>query len=531
MRALVVLAAGLLSGAAAGPAWLPRSPAGPAQPYDLIIANGVVVDGTGGPSRRADVAIAGGRIAEVGTLSNAAARERFDATGLVVAPGFIDVHTHADRIDRRPLAENFVRMGVTTIIAGNCGSSALAIGEALQRIHDVGVAVNVGTLIGHNTVRASVMGRENRDATVSDLRRMKALVFRGMAEGALGFSTGLQYVPGMYARVSEIIELARVAANERGLYATHMRNEGTELDAALAESIRLADLLDIPLQISHLKIDSRREWGRAADVLAVLDAARRRGVKVQADQYAYTAGSSSLSIRFPGWVLEGGAEATAARLRSASDWERVRREMQGMLEERGFDDLSWATVASYTPDPSLNGLTMTEVAARLVGETSADAQLEAARRLMIGGGASMVYHFMREDDIERIMRDPFVSIAADASAIEFGAGVPHPRGYGNNARVLGEYVRERQMLPLEEAIRKMTSLPARHFGLEERGEIRPGAAADLVVFDAARVRDTATYARPHAYPEGIAAVLANGIIVVRGGAHTGARPGQVLRRK
>jgi N-acyl-D-amino-acid deacylase len=310
-----------------------------------------------------------------------------------------------------------------------------------------------------------------------------------------------------------------------------MRNEGTEIEAALGEAIRLASLLDMPLQISHLKIDSPRRWGSAADVLQIIDTARRRGLKVQADQYAYTAGSSSLSIRFPGWSLEGGSAAVVERLQSPETWARVRREMQAMLEERGFEDLSWATVANYAPDQSLNGLTMAKVAARLIGDRSADAQLEAARRLMIGGGASMVNHFMREDDIERIMRDPFVSIAADADAIEFGAGAPHPRGYGNNARVLAEYVRERQVLTLEEAVRRMTSLPARHFGLEDRGEIRTGAAADLVVFDAARIRDTATYARSHAYPEGVAAVLTNGILVVRGDAPTGARPGHVLRGK
>jgi len=531
MRVLVLLAVCLVTSVTGVPAGRPAGQAVASQAYDLLIVNGVVVDGTGGASRRADVAIAEGRIAAVGDLADAAARERLDATGLVVAPGFIDVHTHADRIDRRPLAGNFVQMGVTTIIAGNCGSSALEIGAALQRIHETGVAVNFGTLIGHNTVRASVMGRQDRDALVSDLNRMKALIFRGMAEGAIGFSTGLQYVPGMYARASEIIELARVAANEGGIYATHMRNEGTEIEAALGEAIRLASLLDMPLQVSHLKIDSPRRWGSAADVLQIIDAARRRGLKVQADQYAYTAGSSSLSIRFPGWSLEGGPAAVVERLQTPETWARVRREMQAMLEERGFEDLSWATVANYSPDPSLNGLTMAEVAERLMGDRSAEAQLEAARRLMIGGGASMVYHFMRDDDIERIMRDPFVSMAADAGAIEFGAGAPHPRGYGNNARVLAEYVRERKVLTLEEAVRRMTSLPARHFGLEDRGEIRTGAAADVVIFDPARIRDTATYARPHAYPEGITAVLTNGTVVVRDGAHTGARPGQVLRRK
>jgi N-acyl-D-amino-acid deacylase len=498
--------------------------------FDLLITNATLVDGTGAPARTATVAVRDGRVAGIDVPGDAEARERLDAGGLVVAPGFIDVHTHADDLDRRPLAENFVRMGVTTIIAGNCGSSARGIGEALERIRDAGASVNFATLIGHNTVRAAVLGRERRDPTIGETRRMKELVFRGMAEGALGFSTGLQYVPGSYARSTEIIELARVAANEGGLYATHMRNEGTELEAALRESIRVASLLHMPIEISHLKVDSPKQWGASAAALEIIAAARQDGVEIQADQYAYTAGSSSLSIRFPAWALEGGADAVRARLEDEAQWSRIRTEMRTMLAERGFDDLAWATVASHRADPTLNGLSMREVAVRMIGDGSADAQLEAARRMMQADGASMVYHFMRDDDVERIMRDPFVAVASDAGVIVPGRGVPHPRGYGNNARVLGEYVRERGVLTLEEAVRRMTSLPARHFRIADRGEIRVGAAADLVVFDPAAVRDTATFDRPHAYPDGFRFVLVNGVVVVRDGAHTGARPGAIVRR-
>jgi N-acyl-D-amino-acid deacylase len=253
-------------------------------------------------------------------------------------------------------------------------------------------------------------------------------------------------------------------------------------------------------------------------------------VEIQADQYAYTAGSSSLSIRFPAWALEGGADAVRARLEDEAQWSRIRTEMRGMLAERGFDDLAWATVASHRADPTLNGLSMREVAVRMIGDGSADAQLEAARRMVQAGGASMVYHFMRDDDVERIMRDPFVAVASDAGVIEPGRGVPHPRGYGNNARVLGEYVRERGVLTLEEAVRRMTSLPARHFRIADRGELRVGSAADLVVFDPAAVRDTATFDRPHAYPDGFRFVLVNGVVVMRDQAHTGARPGAIVRR-
>jgi N-acyl-D-amino-acid deacylase len=500
-------------------------------PFDLLIINAHIVDGTGASSRAGDVGIRAGRIAAIGRLSGRPAKERLDAAGLTIAPGFIDVHTHADDVASRPRAENFVRMGVTTIVAGNCGSSAAAIGEALTRVRETGVAVNFATLIGHNTVRSAVMGSAERDPSLGELDRMRALVFDAMVQGAVGFSTGLQYIPGTYAKANEILELARVAANAGGIYATHMRNEGTALEQSVADSIRVAQTLDMRLQISHLKVDSPSHWGASAAALKLIDDARARGIRVAADQYAYSAGSSSLSIRFPAWALEGGAARVRERLQDEATWARIRNEMLALLAERGFTDLSWATVASHRADPSLNGLTMKQVAAKVVGADTADAQLEAARRLMIAGGASMVYHFMGDQDIERIMKHPAVGIASDAGVLTPGSGVPHPRGYGNTARVLGEYVRVRKVLTLEEAVRKMTSLPAAHFGFDGRGVIREGAHADLVLFDPARVADAATYAAPHAFATGMPHILVNGVFVVRAGQHTGGAPGQVLKRQ
>lgn len=496
---------------------------------DLIITNALLIDGTGAPARRADIGIASGKIARIGDLAGAQARARIDAGGQVVSPGFIDVHTHADNFAGSPLAPNFVRMGVTTIVAGNCGSSALDVSEALDRIAVAGPTVNFATLIGHNTVRSAVMGSSEREPTADELERMKAFIAKAMADGAVGFSTGLQYVPGTYAKSTEILELARAAAAAGGLYATHMRNEGTALQDAVRESIDVARALGMRLQISHLKVDSPSRWGASAVALRLIDDARAQGVDVRADQYAYTAGSSSLSIRFPSWALEGGDDRVRERLNDATTWVRIKKAMIVLYEERGFKDLSWAAVASYRPDPSLNGLSMKDVAQKLEGSTTADAQLEAARKLMIAGGASMVFHFMSEDDIERIMKHPQVAVASDSGVLQPGAGVPHPRGNGNTTRVLGEYVRERKVITLEEAVRKMTSLPARHFGFRDRGEIREGAAADLVVFDPARVRDRATYASPHAAPEGMLHVLVNGQFVVRDGEPTTERPGVVLR--
>lgn len=511
---------------------LALAPVALAQPetFDLVIVNARLVDGTGAPARTSSLGIRAGRIARIGGVRAAQGAQVIDANGEVVAPGFVDVHSHADDVATRPDAANFVRMGVTTVVAGNCGGSALDVAAALEQITDAGVAVNVATLIGHNTVRAAVMGRAQRPPTVGELQKMKALVFKGMADGAVGFSTGLQYIPGTYATAAEIIELARVASNEGGVYATHMRNEGTALVEAVRESINVGAVLGMPVQISHLKVDSPSRWGASVQALGLIDEARKRGVDVEADQYAYTAGSSSLSIRFPAWALEGTSAEQAARLNEPETWARIKKEMGQLLAERGFTDLSWATVATYRANAAYNGLSMKAVAQAMFGRDASDDQLEAARALMLGGGASMVYHFMSEDDVERIMRHPMVGIAADAGVLVFGSGVPHPRGYGNTVRVLGRYVRERRVISLEEAVRKMTSLPARQFGLAGRGEIRVGAAADVVIFNPAIVADMATFEAPHAYPVGISHVIVNGVAVVRGGEQLPARPGQVVLR-
>ena len=497
--------------------------------YDVLIRGGTVIDGTGSRGRRADVAIKDGRIAAIGSLATATATAVVDASGLVVAPGFIDVHTHADEIWERPLAENFVRMGVTSIVAGNCGGSADDIGAALARVAKDPASVNFATLYGHNTVRRAVMGTDNRAPRLPELERMKTLVWKAMADGAVGFSTGLQYVPGTYSKTPEIIDLARVSANAGGLYASHMRNEGTALEESIQETLRIGTAAGGRVQISHLKVDSPSRWGASARALELIDAARKAGLDVVADQYAYTAASSNLGIRFPSWVLEGGQQKIRERLADDATWQKIRTEMQGMLAERGLKDLAFARIASYRVDPSLNGLSIAEAAQKLKGSATFESQLETARQMMIAGGASMVYHFMSDDDVDRILKHPQVGFASDSGVLTPGNGVPHPRGYGNNARVLGDYVRERKVISLEEAVRKMSALPARHFRFDDRGVIAVGKAADLVLFDPATVDDAATFEKPHAYATGIPHVFVNGIAVVKNGEHTGAKPGVVLR--
>jgi N-acyl-D-amino-acid deacylase len=518
------LAAAALSLALLYPSTLAQKPS-----FDILIVNGTIVDGSGAPGRRADIAIKGGRIASIGRLAAASAAETIDAKGMVVAPGFIDVHTHADGIARTPGAENFARMGVTSIVAGNCGASALDVGEALSDIRQIGTAINFATLVGHNTVRRAVMGNAKRPPTVPELARMKSLVWKAMADGAVGFSTGLEYVPGAYASTAEILELARVAANAGGLYASHMRDEGNHLEAAVSETIRIGEQAMCRVEISHLKVDSPSRWGASGAALALIDDARKRGIDVEADQYAYTAASSTLGIRFPSWVLEGDQAAVVARLTDPAQWDKIKTEMGAQLAARGFPDLAFSVVASHDADPRLNGLSIKQIAMKRLGSESLDAQMETARQMMIHGGASMVYHLMSDEDVDRIMKHSQVAIASDSSILTPGDGVPHPRGYGNTVRVLGEYVRRRHVINLEEAVRKMTSLPAEHFRFTDRGLLKEGYAADVTIFDPAAVGDVATFEKPHAYAAGILYVLVNGTVIVRNGEETSARPGQVLQ--
>ncbi len=497
--------------------------------FDVLVRGGTVVDGTGAPRRRADVGIRAGRIAEVGTLADATAATVIDATGQIVAPGFIDVHTHADELADHPFAEHFALMGVTTVIAGNCGSSPVDVGAAFGKITTTKASINFATFVGHNSVREAVMGTARRAPTADELAKMETLVAKAMADGAVGFSTGLQYVPGTYAATDEIVALAKVAAKSRGVYASHMRNEGTELEAAVAETIAIGRQAGLAVQVSHLKVDAPSRWGASAKALAMIDEARASGMTVLADQYLYDAASSNLGIRFPSWALEGGQPAINTRLDDPKTWARIKEEMRKLIRERGLENYSFARIANYPADTTLNGLTIPEVAQKLKGSKDLDAQFETMRTMLRAGGASMVYQFMAEDDISRILRHPMVAIASDSGLNTLGRGVPHPRGYGNAVRALGRYVRELKVITLEDAVRKMTSLPAAQFGFADRGTIAPGKAADVVVFDEATVGDRATYDKPHQYPAGLTTVLVNGVPVVAKGAHTQARPGQIVK--
>jgi N-acyl-D-amino-acid deacylase len=497
--------------------------------FDLVITNARVVDGTGNPWFRADVGIKDGRIARIGRISDSEGRRTIDARGQILAPGFIDVHTHVEGIFDQPDAENFVRMGVTTLVTGNCGGSAVNVGKFLGRTKETPIAVNLATLVGHNSVRRAVFGEANRAPSAEELEKMKLLVEQAMRDGAVGLSTGLYYVPGAYAKTDEVVELARVAARFGGVYATHMRDEGGGVLGSIRESIEIGEKAGLPVEISHFKISTRKRWGESPATIGLVRDARRRGLSVTVDQYAYTASSTSLDSRLPDWVEEGGREEGKKRIADKAQHERIVRDMKESLKKSGFKDYSHAVVASYKPKPEFNGKSIAEVTKLARGKSDVASQIEQILEMYAAGGAGMVYHSMSEDDVRNIMREPFTMIASDSGVRKFGEGMPHPRGYGNNARVLGLYVRDLRLVSLEDAVRKMTSLPAQSFSLRDRGLVREGMAADLVLFDDATVADPSTFAQPHQYAVGFSYVIVNGVPVLDGGKMSAARPGVALR--
>lgn len=500
--------------------------------YDLLIRNARVVDGTGNPWYRADVAVSGGKIAAVGDLSSASATRSLDARGRVIAPGFIDVHTHVEGgIEKVPGAENYVTDGVTTVVTGNCGGSEEKLGEWFVQLEKLGIGLNLASLVGHNTVRNAVMGRANRPATAEEITRMQELVEQNMRNGAVGFSTGLIYIPGAYSNTDEVVALAKAASKHGGVYASHMRDEGAKVLEAIAEAVRVGREAGMRVQLSHFKIDNRRLWGSSDKSIALVEKSRREGVDVVADQYPYDRSSTGLGITLPSWALADGADKVKERLADKTTRARIATEMERIVKQLGHKDYSYAVVASASFDRSLEGKSISEIN-RLKGRRKKLAdEIQTILDLVSQGSPQMVYHSMGDKDVERIMRYPNTAVASDGGVREFGVGVPHPRSYGTNARVLAEYVRQRGVLTLEDAIRRMTSLPARTFGFRDRGLVREGYWADLVMFDPERVQDKATFQQPHQYSEGFDLVLVNGAPVVEEGKVTGARPGRILRHR
>jgi N-acyl-D-amino-acid deacylase len=499
--------------------------------FDLVIRNGIVVDGSGAPRFRADLGINGDRIARVSrsSLPAASGRAEIDAANLIVAPGFIDHHAHIQTtIHEYPLAENFTRQGITTILASlHSGEQPFPLDAYMATLK---VAPNVGFFAGHSWVRTKVIGLDNRAPTAAELEEMKRLVDASMQQGALGLSTGLVYVPANYAKTEEVIELAKVAARYGGIYVSHMRDEATGVLDSVAELIRIAEEAGLPGQVQHHKIVGGPQKGWSAKTLAMIDAARARGLDITLDMYPYTASSTGSAVLFPQWALAGGRTQFAERMASAGTRAKVEAEMREIfINERAGNDLSKVQFRTVPSDRRYNGKTLADLAKDRGLAPTVENGIALVIELQLKGGFSAIYHSIDEEDVRAIMRHPLTMFDTDGDNVGFGVGYPHPRSYGTFPRVLGRYVREEKVLTLEDAIKRMTSMSADQIGQPERGRLEEGKFADITVFDAATVADLATFDNPHQYSIGIHHVIVNGVPIIRGGALTGEKPGRVLK--
>ena len=504
-----------------------------AQPvtYDVILRGGRIVDGTGSPWYRADLALRGDTIVRIAPAITEPATRVLDLKDLVVAPGFIDIHTHARRgIFDVPTADNYVRQGVTTLIEGPDGGSAVPLAPFLAKVAATRITPNFATFIGQGSIRASVLGEVDRPATPAEVEKMRGLVRQGMEEGALGLSSGLFYVPGTFTPTAEVVELAKVAGRMGGIYISHMRDEASKVLDSVRETIAIGEQGGLPTQVTHHKVVGKKYWGRSVDSLKLIDEARGRGVDATIDQYPYTASATSIGAALlPAWAQEGGREKALARLKDATVRARVKAETVAIIrDERGGGDPKNVVVSSCEFDSTLAGKDLGQITKDRGLDVTLENAAETALWIIEQGGAQGIFHAINEDDLQRILVHPATMIASDGEIPVFGRNHPHPRSYGTFARVLGVYVRDKKLIPLEIAVQKMSALPAQRLGFADRGVLRQGLRADIVVFDPALVRDTATFEKPHAYAEGVSAVIVNGEVVFENGTMTTARPGRVL---
>ncbi len=508
--------------------------------YDVVVRNGRVLDGAGNPWIAADVAIRDGRFVKIGIVPGRG-RTELDARGRYVSPGWLDVMDQSGSVLRRnPLAENKLMMGVTTVIAGEGGTPVPAgeIADYFRQLEQRGISVNFGTYFSETQTRVPVLGRSSRAPNAPELERMRAIMDTAMRAGAMGMTTALIYPPSSYATTDELVEVGKVAAKYGGVYASHIRGEGKEVVQAVREAITVGERAGAPVEIFHLKVAYKPGWGVLMDsVRQVVEAARARGVDVAADMYVYTAGGTGLEATIPSWAFDGGIDSLLARLARPDVRTRLKREQQtgvpgwwNIIEAAG----GWEGIVlanARNPDNArYNGKTLAQIG-REMGKDPADAAFDLVAQ---GKGRVMaIYYMMSEQDIETALRFPWISIGSDAgAAATFGGGddlgLPHPRSYGNAVRVISKYVKERHVLSLEEAVRKMTSWPATRYRLADRGVIKEGAKADVTIFDYDALADRATYERPTEFPSGIDWVLVNGVVTIDHGQHTGARAGQIL---
>jgi N-acyl-D-aspartate/D-glutamate deacylase len=531
--------------------------------YDLLIVRGQILDGSGSPPIDASVAVKDAKIVQIGRLDHATAKRVIDATGLVVAPGFIDLHSHSDftlLVDGD--AQSKIRQGVTTEILGESDSAGPVLGPAVDefdkslkptgikrdwktlgeyfaRLERQHISVNIASYVGSGQVRADVIGYTNRPAHDDEMDAMKQLVEQAMREGAIGVASGLIYVPNMFAKTKELIELAKVAAKYGGIYTSHIRGEGAHGVQAIQEAIQISIKANLPAHILHFKMDGKDNWGHMGEQVKTIDEARSNGVDITADQYPYIAAMTGLEQCLPPRYLEGTSQQMVGRLKSADARSRIREDISNGLP--GWEDNEVKSVGGWhgvmvascqkSENKKYEGQRMDEVA-KMMGKDPVDALCD----LLISeqGSPYAIYFSMSEPDVELAMKQPWVGIGSDGSAVSpemIFVGKPHPRFYGTFPRVLGVYVREKRVLTLPQAVHKMTGLSAKIVGLTDRGLLKPGMAADITLFDPATVIDKATFENPAQYPVGIPYVIVNGVVVIDKGEHTGAKPGRVLYAK
>lgn len=500
--------------------------------YDLIIRNGTVFDGQTLSQQPTDIAITGDKIIKVGNVGREPAKKIIDVKGQIVSAGFIDVHAHIEAIMRLPDAESFLRQGVTTVLAGPDGRGPSPMGKFLDSLDTYDLGINTAWLTGHNTIRRNVMSTENRAPTADELQAMKDAVKEAMDNGAYGISTGLKYVPGSFSKVDEVIALSQVAAEQGGIYTSHLREEGLGLLEGVEEAIVIGREAGIPIVLTHHKAIGKPMWGASVKTLAMIDSARNLGIDVMMDQYPYTASSTGIAVLIPTWAMAGGQEEFKKRVENPDLRSKIHKEIMFNIEnDRGGADLNVVQFANVRWQTDLNGKTLKDWAIQKGLEPTfangADLVIEA----QLNGGAQCIFHAIGEEDVRRIMQHPLAMVASDGGLVVPGRGHPHPRSYGTFPRVLGHYVREEGIIGLELALRKMTALPAERLGFTDRGVIKEGSKADITIFNPKTIIDVGTFEDPHQYPKGISYVIVNGQITLSKDKLTSNRAGQVLRKQ
>jgi N-acyl-D-aspartate/D-glutamate deacylase len=495
--------------------------------YDLVISDGIVFDGTGAAPFMADIGIKDGFIRTIGNIKTSG-RINIDAVGLLVAPGFIDIHTHCDRglqVDKLKNAKNYLTQGVTTVVTGNCGGGTYQVEEFFTKIESQGTGPNVIHLVGHGTVRRAVMGQDAREPTPDELDEMKKLIAQAMEGGAAGFSTGLFYAPGSYAKTDEIVELARTVKDFDGIYASHIRDESNYtigLKESIKEAIAVGEQAGVPVEISHIKALGKPVWGQSVEVCEIIENARKRGVRVYADQYPYMASSTGLSAAvIPRWVQAGGEMKN--RLSDYKLLPRIKKEIAGNIDRRGGP--ASLVIVSFPKNRDFDGKNLLEIS-RMMKKPI----VEAAIYLVLNGSPSVISFNMTESDLEYFMKRPYVMTGSDGNIQIPGSSFPHPRSYGTFTRKIRKYVIEDKILTMEYTVRAATALPAEALDLDDRGKLKMGFAADIVVFDPDEISDKATYPDPHQYSVGIQFLVINGEVAIEDGDYNGKLAGKPLRK-